>query len=346
MSQLDYKSAGVDVEAGEALVNDIKEAVQNTFSPEVLSPLGGFAGLYDLKTIINDYDEPVLVQSIDGVGTKSIVASKMNDFRGLGQDIVSAAVNDILVCGAKPMTFLDYVASDTLRQAALATLIKSIAKECKKYNISLLGGETAEMPDTYLKGEHDLVGIVTGVVEKKNIIDGSRVNIGDKVIGLISSGCHTNGYSLARKIFFEHKGLGPDTFLPELDETVGRALLAPHRNYTPYVHALLDAGIDIHAMAHISGGGIQGNLNRVLPDAANAIIETDKFPSLPIFKTMQTLGDIQKEDMFRAFNMGIGYVFVVREEDIKDIETILSPLNETVYRIGEILPGQKEVKLI
>lgn len=345
MSQLDYKSAGVDVAAGEALVEDIKEAVQATFNPAVLSPLGGFAGLYDLKALLNDYHHPVLVQSIDGVGTKSIVAGKMGRFDTIGQDIVSATVNDILVCGAKPLTLLDYIASDKLRESSIPTVIKSIAKACQTHGIALLGGETAEMPDTYLTGEHDIVGVVTGVVEKEKMIKGESVEVGQAVIGLKSSGCHTNGYSLARKIFFDHAGLKVDTFLEELNETVGDALLTPHRNYTPQVHAILEAGITVHAMAHISGGGMGGNLNRVLPKHCNAEIDTTTFPTLPVFKVMQAFGQIEAHEMYRAFNMGIGYVLVVEPKDIASIQTILSNLGEEVYHIGEIVPGEQEVKL-
>lgn len=346
MSQLDYKSAGVDVAAGEALVEDIKEAVQATFTKAVLSPLGGFAGLYDLKALMSDFDNPVLVQSIDGVGTKSIVAGMVNRFDTIGEDIVSATVNDILVCGAKPLTLLDYIASDKLREDSISTVIKSIAKACQTHGIALLGGETAEMPDTYLKGEHDIVGVVTGVVEKEKMIDGGTVDVGQVVIGLRSSGCHTNGYSLARKIFFDHAGLKVDSFLEDLNETVGEALLTPHRNYTPQVHAVLNAGITVHAMAHISGGGMAGNLNRVLPKHCNAEIQTQSFPSLPVFDVMQTLAEIDKQEMYRAFNMGIGYVMVVDRKDIEALENTLATVDEEIYTIGEIVKGQQEVTLL
>lgn len=345
-AQINYKSAGVNVEAGENLVRNIKQAVEATHTPAVLSPLGGFAGLYDLSSITQNYEAPVLVQSIDGVGTKSIVAGMMNDFSSLGQDLVSATVNDIIVCGAKPLTLLDYVASDKLRSQQLTSLIGSIAKACFDVDIALVGGETAEMPDTYLSGEHDVVGIVSGVVEKSKIIDGSKVSIGDKVIGLPSTGLHTNGYSLAREVFFKHAQKGCDSYVEELGMTVGEVLLSPHKNYTHIVHGLLEQGCQINAMSHISGGGLGGNLNRVLPKHCDAMLTKSFWPVLPLFLVIQQLGNITSAEMFRAFNMGIGYTLVVPEMELESICQQLHQMNEPAYVIGEITEGTQTVKII
>lgn len=345
MTNIDYKEAGVDIDAGESLVQNIKHAVEQTFSPNVLSPLGGFAGLYDLKSLVTEYENPVLVQSIDGVGTKSIVATMMSDFSRLGQDIVSATANDILVCGAKPLTLLDYVASDKLNSQNLTTLIKSIAGACIDNNISLVGGETAEMPDTYLTGEHDVVGVVTGVVDKNKIIDGSKIKVGDKIIGLPSSGLHTNGYSLARHVIFKHAKLECDTYIDDLSDTIGNALLSPHKNYNHCVQALL-AHHKINGMAHISGGGIGGNLNRVLPKNMNASIDKSLWPQLPLFSTIQALGNIDDNEMYRAFNMGVGYLLVVPANEVDDICNTLSSINEKAYVIGDITNGKQEVQLL
>jgi phosphoribosylformylglycinamidine cyclo-ligase len=248
MTAIDYKSAGVDIHAGNETVRRIKHAVESTFSPAVLTGIGSFGSMYDLKAIMRDYQHPVLVQSIDGVGTKAIIARMMNKYDTLGIDLVSATTNDIIVLGAKPLTLLDYIANDKLHPTIVEQIISGMVKACRENHISLVGGETAEMPGTYLPGEHDLVGIITGVVEKDKAIMGKDIAPGDKVFAFTSSGLHTNGYSLARKLFFETGKLQVDSYLPELQALVGEVLLAPHINYTLPVLHLLENNIPIKGM--------------------------------------------------------------------------------------------------
>ncbi len=346
MSSISYESAGVDIEKADNILADVKASVEATFSKAVISPLGGFAGMYSLKEIVKDYEDPVLVQSIDGVGTKSIVAGLCQDFTTIGFDIVSATVNDILVIGAKPLTLLDYVASSKLSPQNITSIITSIAKSCQKEGISLVGGETAEMPDTYLNGEHDIVAIVTGVVERSKIIDGQQIKAGDVVLGLPSNGLHTNGYSLARALFFKHLKLKVTDIIDELGETVGQALLKPHVNYNQVVQHVLSKGCQIKGMAHITGGGIAGNLSRVLPQSLNAEINKASLPKLPLFDFIQKQGDITEDEMFKALNMGVGYCFVVANEDV---DTVIAEINsvskDKASIIGTITPGQKKVVL-
>lgn len=346
MDKTTYKSAGVDIEKGDALIEGIKASVEKTYSSAVLSPLGGFAGLYDLKAISNDYTSPVLVQSIDGVGTKTIIANMANDYRHIGQDLVSAAVNDILVIGAKPLTLLDYIATAKLSTENVSTLIKSIAASCLKHEIALLGGETAEMPDVYQKGEHDVVGIVTGVVDKHQMIDGQKIKEGNVIIAIDSSGLHTNGYSLARKVFFKDNAFSIDKYFEELGQSLGEALLAPHLNYAPIVDSLLKNNITINGMAHITGGGIKGNLKRVLPFGIGAKIHTQKLNTPAIFNVLQELGNIDKTDMFDAFNMGAGFVLVLDEKSASEALTLIGQNNDFSARIvGETISSEHGVIL-
>jgi phosphoribosylformylglycinamidine cyclo-ligase len=334
---MSYQAAGVDIDKGDRIVDAIKQSVSQTHTAQVLSPIGGFAGLYDLKSLLEDYQHPVMVQSIDGVGTKSIVARMANDYRFLGADLVSATVNDILVCGATPLTLLDYVASDRLNSDAIITLINSIAQSCQQYQISLVGGETAEMPDTYQQQEIDVVGIVTGVVEKSECIDGSTVKAGDVVLGIASSGLHTNGFSLARKVLFEHQKLDIDAYIEALDMTLAEALLAPHVNYLPHVNVLKNLGIKPHAMAHITGGGLQSNLQRVLPAECQMKPIQHDLPKPAIFDLIQTYGQIETLEMQRAFNMGIGYCMVIDCDDVDAAMcAIKAQTTQTIAPIGVI----------
>ena len=342
MTKIDYKSAGVDIDAGNEAVDLIKDGVRSTFTDNVLTGLGSFGSLYDLKPILKEYDHPVMVQSIDGVGTKAIIARKLNKFDTVGVDLLSACANDILVMGAKPLTFLDYIANDKLRPKVVEEIVSGMVKACKETGVSLVGGETAEMPDTYLPGEHDLVGIITGVVDKKDVITGEHIKAGDTIIGIPSSGLHTNGYSLARKIFFEIGGYGVEDKIPELERSIGMTLLEPHINYTNHVFSILKNKIAVNGIAHITGGGLIENIPRVLPSDCSASIRKGSWPSLDVFVAMQSIGNIEENEMYRSFNMGIGMVFVVRDEDVPRISDILKDLT-SVYKIGEIVPGNGQV---
>jgi phosphoribosylformylglycinamidine cyclo-ligase len=344
MGKVDYKSAGVDIDAGHETVNRIKDDVKSTFTSNVLTGIGSFGSLYDLKPILENYDNPVMVQSIDGVGTKTIIARKLGKFDTIGIDLLSAAANDILVMGARPLTFLDYIANDKLNPQIVEEIVSGMVKACKETNVSLVGGETAEMPDTYLPGEHDLVGIITGVVEKGKIITGENIKPGDVLLGLPSNGLHTNGYSFARKLFFEIGGYDVNDTIPELEKSVGLALLEPHINYTNHVFAVLDADIDIKGIAHITGGGLVENIPRILPDGCGVEIQKGSWPILPVFDVMQSLGDVDEDEMFRAFNMGIGMVFIVDEAKVSIVKGVLKDLTE-VYEIGSVFRGNKNVTI-
>ena len=335
MKEIDYKSAGVDIEAGNNAVDLIKEEVKSTFTKNVLTGLGSFGSLFDLKPIINDYKNPVMVQSIDGVGTKTIIARKLNKFDTIGIDLLSAAANDILVMGAKPFTFLDYIANDRLKPNVIKEIVSGMVKACRETGVSLVGGETAEMPDTYLPGEHDLVGIITGIVDKDKIITGNSIKEGDLIIGLPSSGLHTNGYSLARKIFFDIAKLDINDEIDSLEKTLGLTLLEPHINYTNHVMTTLESGIDLKGIAHITGGGLFENIPRVLPEGLGAQIKKDCWPKLPVFTLMQSLGNVHEKEMYRAFNMGIGMVFIIDPKDQDQLQDHLLKHTKS-YRIGVI----------
>ena len=344
MSNIDYKSAGVDIDAGNEAVDRIKDAVKSTFTSNVLTGIGSFGSLYNLKPILEKYDHPVMVQSIDGVGTKTIIARKLGKFDTIGIDLLSAAANDILVMGARPLTFLDYIANDKLKPKIVEEIVSGMVKACKETGVSLVGGETAEMPDTYLPGEHDLVGIITGVVEKEKIITGKSIKPGNVVLGLASNGLHTNGYSFARKLFFEIGGYDVNDTIPKLEKSVGLTLLEPHINYTNHVFAILNNEIDIKGVAHITGGGLIENIPRILPDGCGVKIQKGSWPSLPVFDVMQSIGDVDEDEMFRTFNMGVGMVFIVDSNDVGYVKGALKELAE-VYKIGSVVSGKKRVTL-
>ena len=344
MSKIDYKSAGVDIDAGSETVDRIKDNVKSTFTPDVLTGLGNFGSLYDLKSVLKEYENPVMVQSIDGVGTKTIIARKLKKFDTIGIDLLSACANDILVMGARPLTFLDYIANDTLKPEIIEEIVSGMVKACQNTGVSLVGGETAEMPDTYLPGEHDLVGVITGVVEKDKIITGERIQSGDIVLGLPSNGLHTNGYSLARKLFFEIGGYDVHDTIPKLEKSVGLTLLEPHINYTNHVFETLNAEIDIRGIAHITGGGMVENIPRILPDGCGVEIQKGSWPILPVFEVMQSLGDVAEDEMFRTFNMGIGMVFIVDDKKVSIVKDVLKNLTE-VCEIGSIFHGNKNVTI-
>ena len=344
MGKIDYKSAGVNIDAGNEAVNRIKDGVKSTFTSNVLTGIGSFGSLYDLKPILENYDNPVMVQSIDGVGTKTIIARKLGKFDTIGIDLLSAAANDILVMGARPLTFLDYIANDKLNPEIVEEIVSGMVKACKETNVSLVGGETAEMPDTYLPGEHDLVGIITGVVEKEKIITGKNIKPGDVLLGLPSSGLHTNGYSFARKLFFEIGGYDVNNTIPELEKSIGLTLLEPHINYTNHVFATLDAGIDVKGIAHITGGGLIENIPRILPDGCGVEIKKDSWPNIPVFDVMQSIGDVDEDEMYRAFNMGIGMTLVVSPDDIGAVTDALKDLTD-VYEVGFVVSGERHVSI-
>lgn len=321
MTIVNYKAAGVDIEAGNEAVKRIKPLVEKTFTPQVQTQVGAFGSCFDLKSLFSDYDHPLLVQSIDGVGTKIKVARMMNRFDTIGIDLLSATANDILVMGAKPLTLLDYIAADKLKPEIIEQIIVGMSQACCEHQVALVGGETAEMPGTYRDNEYDLVGIVTGVVEKDKVITGKDIASGDLVFGVQASGLHTNGYSLARKLFFEVAGLDVDSYHSELKCTVGEALLTPHLNYTNPILHCLNEGVAIKGMAHITGGGFIDNIPRILPADCGVEIQSDKWEQLPIFTVMQQLGNLDIAEMYRTFNMGIGMVVIIDEANADALTT-------------------------
>jgi phosphoribosylformylglycinamidine cyclo-ligase len=344
---VDYKSAGVDILAGNEAVRRIKKAVESTFSPYVLSSIGGFGAMYDLKPLLKHYHHPVLVQSIDGVGTKMMVANMMQHFDTIGADLVSATANDIVVIGAKPLTLLDYIANDRMNPNVVEKIINSIVTACVQHDISLVGGEMAEMPGTYLPGEYDLVGIVTGVVEKDAAILGKNIAVGDIVVAFPSSGLHTNGYSLARKLFFEIAGYKIDSYIPDLKQTVGEALLMPHINYTKPILSMLEDGIPIRGMAHITGGGLLENIPRILPEGCAVEIRKEDCPTLPIFNMLGQLSGLADDELYRTFNMGVGMIMIIPPNALAAMQTALSPfIAFPLYEIGHVIEGERGVKLV
>ncbi len=345
MSDL-YTQAGVNIDAGNEAVKLMKGNVASTHTSAVLTGIGSFGGLYDLGDIIKNYKHPVLVQSIDGVGTKLSVARMMNKYDTVGQDIVNHCCDDLLAMGAKSLTFLDYVAHDKLDPIVMADMVAGMAKACRENGVSLIGGETAEMPGVYMAGEHDIAGCITGVVEKDGIITGERIEEGDILIGLPSSGLHTNGFSLARKILFDIAGHDVNTVIDELGESVGEALLKVHVNYSVPVLEMIANGIDIRGIAHITGGGFIENIPRVLPENLDAQINLNTWPMLPIFPYMQKAGNVEQAEMYRVFNMGIGLILVVPKGEYEKIENILQKYPEfKMYEIGQIIKGDGKVVL-
>ena len=341
-----YTQAGVNIDAGNEVVKRIKADVASTHTKAVLTGIGSFGGLYNIGEILKTYKNPVLVQSIDGVGTKLSVAHMMNKYDTVGEDIVNHCCDDLLAMGARSLTFLDYVAHDKLDPAVMEAMVSGMSKACRENGVSLLGGETAEMPGTYMPDEHDIAGCITGVVEKDKIVTGEKIKEGDIVLGLLSSGLHTNGFSLARKILFDLAGHKTDTKIKELGMTVGEALLKVHVNYSGPVLEMLDSGIYIHGIAHITGGGFIENIPRVLPKNLDAEIILDTWPVLPIFSYMQHIGNIPMKEMYRVFNMGIGLMLIVpKAEKKKIIEIIKKYPVHNIFEVGKIINGDKKVIL-
>lgn len=345
-TKIDYTAAGVNIDAGNEAVRRIKPVVQGTYTPAVLSELGGFGAFYDLAAIQREYRRPVLVQSIDGVGTKIAVARLMNKFDTVGQDLVSACCNDIVVSGARPLTLLDYIACDRLSPAVVAEIVSGLATACRAAGVALVGGETAEMPGTYRPGEYDLAGIVTGVAEHDRIITGAAIRPGDRLLGLASSGLHTNGYSLARKLLFESGGYTVDSRPAELEQTVGLTLLEPHLDYTVPILKLLAEDLPLHGMAHITGGGFIDNIPRVLPPDCAAEIATGRWPVPLIFGLLRRLGNLNDNDLYRTFNMGIGMALAVPPEAEEAVHTTLAHYGSVAYPIGRVTAGNRAVRLV
>jgi phosphoribosylformylglycinamidine cyclo-ligase len=338
-----YKDAGVDITKGNALKKEIKKIVRATFQKEVLTDIGGFGGLYAFDT--KAYTEPVLVSSADGVGTKLKIACMMDRHDTVGIDIVSHCANDIVVQGARALFFLDYIGTGKLQPRQYRELISGLAAGCRQVGCSLIGGETAEMPGMYKPGEYDLVGTIIGAVDRSKIVDGSKIRPGDIVIGLPSNGLHTNGYSLARKLFFEIKKYTVSTRIAELGMTLGEALLKPHRDYSRIVLKLLEK-YAINGIAHITGGGLIDNIPRILPDTVDVVIRKGAWDVLPIFRIMERAGNIPERELYRTFNMGIGMVLIVPKSAAGRILTALEGMKENARVIGEIVKGKKIVKVI
>ncbi len=336
---LTYRDAGVDIEAGERLVDRIKEFARKTFDGNVLAGIGGFGAGYLLP---KGYSEPVLVSGTDGVGTKLKVAQMANVHDTVGIDLVAMCVNDILTVGAKPLFFLDYFATGKLSVDVAADVVKGIAKGCEIAGCALIGGETAEMPDFYPEGEYDLAGFVVGIVDRSRYVTGEKIKPGDVILGLASSGIHSNGYSLVRKLFFEILELKIDDLVEELGGKVYEVLLTPTRIYVKSVLKLLEE-VEVKGMAHITGGGIPGNLVRVLPENVDAVVKKGTWEVPTIFTFIQDKGNVPEDEMFKTFNMGIGYTVVVSPEDVERAVSVLEEAGEKVFRIGEIREGEGKV---
>ena len=340
MEKMTYRDAGVDIDAGNRSVSMIKDAVRATYRPEVIGDLGGFGGLFALNT--KAYQDPVLVSGTDGVGTKLRLAFLLNKHDTIGQDAVAMCVNDILVQGAEPLFFLDYLAVGKLDPAQVAEVVTGVANACKESGCALIGGETAEMAGFYPIGEYDIAGFAVGVAERSKLIAPSRVNVGDVLLGLPSSGVHSNGYSLVRKIVFEHKGCSGNEYMEELGRTIGEELLIPTRLY-PRICLPLIREFDIHGMVHITGGGFYENIPRALPEHMGAEVNGAAWTIPPVFRLLQEWGNVDWTEMYRTFNMGIGMVLIVSSDEADRITAQLNGQNETVYHIGHVTEGTHEV---
>jgi phosphoribosylformylglycinamidine cyclo-ligase len=340
---LSYRDAGVDIDAQDEALRRIKEHLRSTRTGGVLADLGAFGGMFapDLAGL----ERPVLVASCDGVGTKLKVAFEAGIHSTVGRDLVNHCVNDILVQGARPLFFLDYVATGRLDPAILAAVVEGIARGCRENGCALLGGETAEMPGFYAPGEYDVAGFIVGLVDRKNVLGAARVREGDLLLGLGSAGLHTNGYSLARKILFDVCGWGVSSRPEELGRTVGEVLLDEHRSYLQLLSEPIDKGL-VHALAHITGGGLTDNLPRVLPEGLGAEIRLGSWPSAALFSLLQRKGNVSDEEMRRTFNLGIGMVVVAGEDHAAEIEKLLATRNEPCYRLGRIVGGEHKVHYV
>src|SRR5277367_3069453 len=331
-----YADAGVNIAVADDAKQRIRHLASKTFTPAVLGGIGGFGALFALDT--KKWKDPILVSSADGVGTKLKVASAMGVHSTVGGDLVNHCVNDILVQGAEPLFFLDYLAMGKLDPAVIEQLVDGMSRSCRKAGCALVGGETAEMPGFYPAGEYDLAGFIVGVVERKKLLTGKNVKPGDTLLGLPAAGLHTNGYSLARKLIFEVAKLKPDTYVAEVGNKIGAELLNPHVCYAPALKNIVARGW-VSALAHITGGGIPGNLPRVLPSGVKAIIDLDSWPIPSIFKYLAKLGEIDTDELLQSFNMGVGMIVIVPAANIKEAEADLKRRREKFFRIGRIERG-------
>ena len=334
-----YADAGVDIDAANRATEKIKQLARTTFNARTLSEIGSFGGMFD--GAFPNMREPVLVASADGVGTKLKIAFATGRHNTIGRDLVNHCVNDILVQGARPLFFLDYIATGKLSPETITSIIEGITTGCRNNGCVLLGGETAEMPGFYADGEYDVAGFIVGVVDRAKVIDGKTIEAGDLLLGIPSAGLHTNGYSLARKLFFDTLGYSADTFVDELGQTVGDALLQTHLSYLGALGPLLDSGT-IKGLAHITGGGLLENIPRILPQGTAVEIKRDSWPVLPLFEVMQRAGDIAEAEMFRTFNMGVGMVIVCAAGEAARIQETV----ESCYEIGRVTRGAGNVTLI
>ncbi len=329
--KITYKDAGVDIEAGEEMVESIKGLVQQTHSDAVLKNIGGFGGFF--RPDLGSYDDPVFVSSVDGVGTKLIVAFKSEKYDTVGQDLVNHCVNDIAVCGADPLFFLDYFSTGKLEQDVGYEVVKGFTQACRENGVALIGGETAEMPDIYSEGEFDLAGTIVGMVDREKVIDGSDIKKGDLLLGYPSTGLHTNGYSLARKVLFSEYDVSDK--VDELDTTVGEALLAVHKSYLPIISKLRDIE-GVNGFSHITGGGIIGNTKRVVPDGMQIEVDWKAWERPPLFKLIQELGNVPEDDMRSTFNLGIGLIAIVDQNSADEVKEAALQMNEKVITMGRI----------
>ncbi len=337
-----YKDSGVDIEKADKFVQQIKGFVKETFDKNVITPIGGFAGAYLLE--ITKYKEPVITSSTDGVGTKLKIAQAVNKHDTIGIDLVAMCVNDLVTTASKPLFFLDYFATGKLEPEVAVDVVKGISEGCKQAQCALIGGETAEMPGMYKEGEYDLAGFAVGVVEREKMLDGSKTQKGDILIGLASSGIHSNGYSLVRKLI-EIKGYSLDTYINEIGKKLWEELLTPTKIYVKPILKLIE-NVEVHAIAHITGGGIPGNLIRVLNENIKAVIEEGTWEVLPIFKWIEKEGNIPKDEMYKTFNMGIGMIVAIPEKEKEKTLEILKEEGEKAFVIGYLEEGEKSVNII
>lgn len=341
MTSLSYKDAGVDTHEGMRAVEMMKKHVASTYTEGVASELGGFGGMFKLG---KSWNNPVLVSGTDGVGTKLNLAFMMDQHDTVGQDLVAMCVNDILCQGATPLFFLDYMATGALKAEKAADIVGGIANGCRQASCALLGGETAEMPGFYQPGEYDLAGFAVGVVDEEKVVTGENIDEGDVVIGLSSSGFHSNGYSLVRKVFFEHANMSVDSCLEGYDKPLGDILIEPTRIYVKSIMSLLDS-VDVNGMVHITGGGFYENIPRILPENCHMMVDQSAWDVPPIFRTLQSLGNIENDEMFKTFNMGIGFIIIVKNELAKEALNILNAQGEDARVIGRITRGERGITL-
>ena len=333
-----YADSGVDIDAGNKAVELMKDSVRASYRPEVIGDIGGFGGLCALP---GKYKEPILVSGTDGVGTKLKIAFMMNKHDTIGQDAVAMCVNDVLVQGAEPLFFLDYIAVDKVNSQKVADIVAGVARACKESGCALIGGETAEMSGFYAKDEYDIAGFSVGVVEKSKMITGDKVAVGDVLLGLPSSGVHSNGFSLVRKICFDAMGFTVNTPIPEFGKTLGEELITPTRLYPRTCLPLIEK-FDIHGMVHVTGGGFYDNIPRVLPKDCDALINADAWKMPVVFKKLQEWGNVPWHEMYRTFNMGVGMVLVVSAKEADAVRAHLKANNETFYELGSVVKGSQQ----